>query len=235
MNIVITGASKGIGYELVKHMAMDGIHNILAISRNAQKLEHLKKEIEALNTPSDIHLLALDISKDHSIQAICKYIHTHFSSVDILINNAGYLINKPFSKVSKEDVRQTFEINFFSVVNLVQALLPVMGKPKTHIVNIGSMGGVQGSKKFPGLSIYSASKSALANLTECLAEELHSQNIQVNCLALGAVQTEMLNEAFPGYKAPISSSDTAIYIADFSLRANQYMNGKIIPVSLSVP
>lgn len=235
MNIIITGASKGIGYELVKCLAMDGIHNILAISRNAQKLEHLKREVEALNTPSEIHLLALDISKEHSIQTISKYIHTHFTSIDILINNAGYLINKPFIEVSKEEVRQIFEINFFSVINLIQALLPSMGKPKTHIVNIGSMGGIQGSKKFQGLSIYSASKSALANLTECLAEELTPKNIQVNCLAMGAVQTEMLNEAFPGYKAPISSSDIAVFIADFSLRGNQYMNGKIIPVSLSVP
>jgi NAD(P)-dependent dehydrogenase (short-subunit alcohol dehydrogenase family) len=75
----------------------------------------------------------------------------------------------------------------------------------------------------------------LACLTECLAEELKEKNIAVNCLSLGATQTEMLNEAFPGYKAPLSAKDMASYIANFSLHAHNFMNGKIIPVSISTP
>ena len=235
MNIIVTGASQGIGYELVKYLSSIGSHNILAIARNRAQLEKLKKEINSLNTLSSIHILALDISKDRSIELVYKYVNSSFSSIDILINNAGLLINKPFSKVSKRYVQEIFEINLFSVINLIQKMLPIMGKPQTHIVNIGSMGGFQGSSKFSGLSIYSASKAALANLTECLAEELKPQNVFVNCLALGAVQTEMLKNAFPGYNAPVSASEIAVFIADFSLNGYKYINGKIIPVSLSTP
>ena len=235
MNIIVTGASQGIGYEVVKQLSLNGKHNILAIARNKQKLEKLKSEIGALNTKSNIHILVLDISKEESIQSIYKYTQQQFSTIDVLINNAGYLINKPFAAVSKKDVQQIFDVNLFSVINLIQELLPIMGKPQTHIVNIGSIGGLQGSPKFSGLSIYSASKAALANLTECLAEEFKSQYIYFNCLALGAVQTEMLNNAFPEYKAPLSATEIAIFITDFSLNGNKFFNGKIIPVSLSTP
>ncbi len=234
MNIIVTGASQGIGHEVVKQLALSGKHNILAIARNKTKLEKLKTQIEALNAKSIIHILALDISEEYSVQLVYKYAQ-QFSTVDILINNAGYLINKPFAAVSKKEVQQVFNVNLFSVINLIQEMLPIMGKPQTHIVNIGSMGGFQGSPKFPGLSVYSASKAALANLTECLAEELKSQNIYFNCLALGAVQTEMLNSAFPGYAAPISAAEIATFIANFSLNGNKYINGKTIPVSLSTP
>ncbi len=97
------------------------------------------------------------------------------------------------------------------------------------------MGGVQGSEKFQGLSLYSASKAALAVFTECLAEELKTHNVKANALALGAVQTEMLSHAFPTYKAPLQASEMADYIADFALNGHQYYNGKILPVSLSTP
>ena len=97
------------------------------------------------------------------------------------------------------------------------------------------MGGFQGSSKFPGLSAYSASKAALANLTECLAEELKEKNICANCLALGAVQTEMLETAFPGYVAPVKSREMASFIAYFATRGHQFYNGKILPVSVSTP
>ena len=132
--------------------------------------------------------------------------------------------------------RTIFEVNLFGVVQLIQALLPQLSTAsKAHIVNIGSMGGVQGSSKFPGLSAYSASKAAIANLTECLAEELKDKNISVNCLALGAIQTEMLAEAFPGYEAPVTSKAMAAYLAEFALNGHQFHNGKIIPVAVSTP
>ncbi|MEM1122345.1 MAG: SDR family oxidoreductase, partial [Bacteroidota bacterium] len=127
-------------------------------------------------------------------------------------------------------------INLFGAVQLVQALLPKLRQAKpAHIVNIGSMGGVQGSSKFPGLSAYSASKAALANLTECLAEELKDDNIRTNCLALGAIQTEMLAEAFPGYEALVTSASMADYLAWFALNGHHFHNGKVIPVAVSTP
>ena len=105
----------------------------------------------------------------------------------------------------------------------------------SHIVNIGSMGGFQGSAKFKGLSLYSAAKGAVAVLTESMAEEFKERGIKVNALALGAVQTEMLASAFPGYKAPLTAGQMAEFIADFALNGHKYFNGKILPVSLSTP
>lgn len=92
-----------------------------------------------------------------------------------------------------------------------------------------------GSAKFAGLSAYSSSKGAIITLNELLAEEYKDKGIAFNTLALGAVQTEMLEEAFPGYKAPVSASQMATYIKEFSLSGNQFYNGKVLPVSASTP
>jgi len=89
--------------------------------------------------------------------------------------------------------------------------------------------------KFPGLAAYSSSKGALLTLTEMLAEEYKEQGISFNALALGAVQTEMLEEAFPGYKAPVSAVEMANYIYNFALTGNKFYNGKILQVSSSTP
>jgi NAD(P)-dependent dehydrogenase (short-subunit alcohol dehydrogenase family) len=156
------------------------------------------------------------------------------ASVDILVNNAGLLIHKPVIEFDETDIDNLFNMNVKSAFLLTQALLPLFSK-QAHIVNIGSMGGVQGSVKFPGLSLYSASKGALAILTECLALELKDRGVSVNCLALGSAQTEMLKKAFPGYKAPLSAVEMASFIADFALSGHMYFNGKILPVALSTP
>ena len=97
------------------------------------------------------------------------------------------------------------------------------------------MGGFQGSSKFPGLSAYSASKAALGNLTECLAEEFKEMGIAVNALALGAVKTEMLEEAFPGYVPPVNAQEMAGFMANFATSGHHFFNGKILPVSVSTP
>ncbi len=234
MNIIVTGASRGIGYELVKIFSSDPNNTILAVSRDSQKLEQLKNECLHTNKASKVKPLVFDIGDKNS--TIFSEIAKHIKTVHLLVNNAGALVNKPFQDITTEDVEYVYNVNVFSVVRLIQAVLPIMDKSsKTHIVNISSIGGFQGSLKFAGLSAYSSSKAALACLTECLAEEFKESNIAFNCLALGAAQTEMLNEAFPGYKAPLSASQMAEFIAHFSLTAQHYMNGKIIPVSLSNP
>ncbi|MGZ4055189.1 MAG: SDR family NAD(P)-dependent oxidoreductase [Bacteroidia bacterium] len=236
MNIIVTGASRGIGYELVKQFCIRGNNTVLAVSRKSEKLELLKKECYQLNSKSNVIPLAFDLSDENGIQSLVSAIKKEAGSIDILINNAGAIVNKPFLEISAADIEYVYNVNLFSVIKLIQGLLPAMNeKEKSHIVNISSMGGFQGSAKFAGLSAYSSSKSALACLTECLAEEFREKNIAFNCLALGAVQTEMLNEAFPGYKAPVFPSEMAGFIADFSLNAHKVLNGKIIPVSLSTP
>lgn len=224
-NIVVIGASRGIGWELVKQLSKD--NHVLAISRNQEKLQALSSETGAKVT-------SVDLTAETLKHDLNKAVGDHFKTVDILINNAGYLVNRSFEDTTLEDMQNIYMTNVFGVMLSCQVIVPYMSKG-SHIVNIGSIGGVQGSSKFPGLSAYSSSKAAIAGYSECLAEELKDQEIQVNCLALGAVQTEMLAEAFPGYEAPTSAAEMAEFIADFSLKANQWMNGKIIPVSKSTP
>jgi NAD(P)-dependent dehydrogenase (short-subunit alcohol dehydrogenase family) len=155
--------------------------------------------------------------------------------IDVLIENAGYLVNKPFSEINHDDFSTSYQINVIGVMESIQSLLPKLNPACSHIVNISSMGGFQGSMKFAGLAAYSTSKAALCSFTELFAEEFKGSGIAMNCLCLGAVQTEMLEEAFPGYKAPLTPDQMATFIEEFSLSAHQYMNGKIIPVSLTNP
>lgn len=223
-NIVIIGASRGIGFELAQILSTK--NQVLAFSRNIEKLKIIEQK--------QLKVESIDISSNEFEATLADKIKKHFSHVDILINNAGTLVNKPILEINHQDIIKTFQTNVFGIIKVCQTTIPFM-KKGGHIVNIGSMGGFQGSSKFSGLSIYSASKAAIANFSECLAEELKDQNIKVNCLALGAVQTEMLNEAFPGYQAPLAAIEMANFISDFSLNAHHYINGKIIPVSISTP
>jgi len=237
MNIIVTGASEGIGFEVVKDFCRK-LHSgkIIALSRNAKKLEQLKKECAEINSSVAVIPVAADISSVKFSQPHSAIFQSEMSHVDILINNAGLLVKKNFSDLSEEDIYRVYNVNVFSVFRLVKILKPQMGGEKpTHIVNISSMGGFQGSAKFAGLSAYSSSKGAVAVLSECLAEEFKNDNIKVNCLALGSVQTKMLKEAFPGYKAPLTAEQMATYISDFALKGSKFFNGKILPVSLSTP
>ncbi|MEO5572445.1 MAG: SDR family oxidoreductase [Bacteroidia bacterium] len=234
MNIIVTGASNGIGYQTVLELARKENTNILALSRNGKKLLQLQQEAKKTNPSSAVFAFPLDISAYNENLLLKELKEKKFNAVDILINNAGLLINKPFEKLTAEDWMDVYRVNVFGAAQLIKTLLPLMGKKsKTHIVNISSYGGFQGSTKFPGLAAYSSSKAALANLTECLAEEFKDKNISVNCLALGAVQTEMLGKAFPGYEAPTSPAQMAQFITEFATNGHHYFNGKILPVTLS--
>lgn len=236
MNIVITGASRGIGFELAKIFCLDTNNTIVITARSLKKLTELKSECMKLNPACNILPISCDLSDKNAVSNFTLELTKSLSSIDILINNAGTIVNKPFLELSETDIEHVYKVNVFSVIALVQNLLPYMEQTtKSHIVNISSIGGFQGSAKFAGLSAYSSSKAALTCLTECLAEEFKDLNTAFNCLALGATQTEMLEEAFPGYKAPISAAQMAEYIADFAKNGQKYMNGKIIPVSLSTP
>jgi NAD(P)-dependent dehydrogenase (short-subunit alcohol dehydrogenase family) len=202
-------------------------HNVLALSRNAAPVSGL--EI------TNCHCFSCDITDPDAIKKVPLFLKEKgWKHVDVLINNSGYLVNKPFSELSLEDFKQSYDVNVFGVFSLTQAVLPFF-KKSSHVVNISSMGGVQGSAKFPGLAAYSSSKGALITLTELLAEEFKLTGPSFNVLALGAVQTEMLEEAFPGYKAPLTATQMAQYIIDFSLTGNTFYNGKVLEVSSSTP
>jgi NAD(P)-dependent dehydrogenase (short-subunit alcohol dehydrogenase family) len=235
MTILITGAGKGIGAALAFQLAADG-HTVIALSRNAERLGQLKQRVLNAYPKAEIEIIASDITDRQTISGLVDQVAVKFNHLDALINNAGTLLNKPFEKISLEELEQVYAVNVFAPFQLMQVFLPLLEQSKhAHIVNISSMGGVQGSAKFAGLSAYSSSKAALAGLTELLAEELKERNISVNCLALGAAQTEMLEHAFPGYKAPLSAADMAQWIGWFTVNGHHFFNGKILPVALSTP
>ena len=224
-NIVITGTSRGIGFELAKQFAENG-HQVLALSRNTAPLSAVNHK--------NITALSVDISNNDDLNKVTDFIKSTWEKVDILINNAGKLINKPFTEISSEDFLEVYKVNVFGVAEITKLMIPFLQKG-SHVVTISSIGGIQGSLKFPGLAAYSSSKGAVITLSELLAEEYKEQQIAFNVLALGAVQTEMLEEAFPGYQAPISASEMADYIYNFSLTGNKFYNGKVLQVSSSNP
>ena len=234
MNIIVTGASRGIGAETVKILAKHKGNNIVAISRNAEGLRKLNLECSKLNNDTKLMTVEFDLAQIEFYPFLLQKVETFFKHCDVLVLNAGRLINKPFEKMESQDFDDIFNINVKSPFFLVQQFVSMMSKG-SHIIMISSMGGIQGSKKFKGLSLYSASKGAIAILTESLAEELLEKEISVNCLAPGSTQTEMFEKAFPGMKALQSPLQMAQFVADFAVTGQRFFNGKIIPVSLSVP
>lgn len=224
-NVIITGSSRGIGYELARLFAQSG-HKVLALSRNDKPIKELNE--------GNITAFSFDICNNKDLEKVEHFIKDNWKTVDILINNAGQLLNKPFLQTTRFEFEEIYRVNVFGVAELTRLLIPKMSLAG-HVVTISSMGGVQGSVKFPGLSAYSSSKGAVITLTELWAEEFKETGPSFNVLAIGAVQTEMLEEAFPGYEAPITAKEMADYIMDFALNGQRYYNGKLLQVSSSTP
>ncbi|KIO54085.1 SDR family NAD(P)-dependent oxidoreductase [Flavobacterium hibernum] len=223
-NIIVTGTSRGIGYELALQFANAG-HQVLAISR---------KIPQALLEHQNITCLSVDLANEDALQEVDHFLSSTWKKVDAVVHNAGALLLKPFAETTQADFESIYKVNVFAVANLTRICLPYLQKG-SHVVTISSIGGVRGSLKFAGLAAYSSSKGAVITLSELLAEEYKEQGISFNVLALGSVQTEMLNEAFPGYQAPISAEGMATYIYDFTLNGNKYFNGKVLEVSSTNP
>lgn len=224
-NIIITGASRGIGFEMAQLFANEG-HQVLALSRNDKPISDLKHQ--------NIVAFPFDLSTSADLQKLEDFIAKNWKQVDILINNAGRLLNKPFLETTETEFEAVYKVNVFGVASVTKWVIPKMPK-NGHVITISSMGGVQGSMKFPGLAAYSSSKAAVITLTELWAEEFKETGPSFNVLALGAVQTEMLEEAFPGYQAPTTALEMATYIKDFALTGNKLYNGKLLQVSSSTP
>lgn len=221
--IVITGASRGIGFALTQLALQEG-HRIYALSRNIQPLKKSKR----------LHPYRIDLSEEQSLHVFAEQLQKEGIKIDALIHNAGMLLFKPFSETTTADFESIYRVNVFGLAALTRLLLPSI-EPKGHIVSISSMGGLTSSAKFPGLAAYSSSKGAVSILTELLAEEYKETGPAFNALALGAVQTEMLAQAFPGFQAPVTAEEMATYILKFALEGQQFFNGKVLPVSTSTP
>jgi 3-oxoacyl-[acyl-carrier protein] reductase len=227
-NVLVTGASKGIGFEIVKSLSDSG-HQTIATARSGEALNQLKS-----HSPDLVFTVEADLTNQADIQIITDFLAAHKFKLDGLVHNAGLLINKPFVDLTEADWQKMIDVNLLAPVRLTRALVPFLN-PGSHIVAISSMGGYQGSSKFAGLSGYSTAKGGMSILSECLAVELADPGISVNCLCLGAVQTEMFEEAFPGFQAPVSAAEMGNYISRFVLDAHHYFNGKILPVALEDP
>lgn len=225
---IVTGASRGIGYEVCTRLAQEN-HQVVAVARSEDPLRNLEDEY-----PTSVKAFPTDLTDEKSVNQFINSLTSAYAGIDILINNAGALIAKPFQELTLDDWRSQIESNLISAVHITKQLLPYLNT-NAHIVNISSMGGFQGSAKFPGLSAYSVSKGALSILTEALAAELKEQKIAVNALCLGAVQTEMLEQAFRGIEAPVSPKQMGAYITNFALTGSTFYNGKILPVALEDP
>ena len=222
--IIVTGTSRGIGLELALQFANAG-HHVLALSRKTPQI---------LIENKNITCLSLDLSKEEDFSQVEQFLATSWGKIDAIVHNAGALLLKPFEETTSEEFENIYKVNVFGVANLTRTCLPFLQKG-SHVVTISSMGGIQGSMKFAGLSAYSSSKGAVITLSELLAEEYKERGIAFNVLALGAVQTEMLEEAFPGYQAPLTAIEMANYIFDFTLTGNKYYNGKVLQVTTSNP
>ena len=220
-NVLVIGASRGIGKELVRQFADKDLETF-GFARSLQNASE-----------NNIHFIHLDLLSP-TIKSDFEKVISGIDHIDYLIHNAGFIAVKPFLELSREDIQNCYQVNVMSVMEITQICIPKV-KSGGHIVMISSIGGFQGSSKFPGLAAYSTSKAALVSLTELLAEEFKNSGISINCLCLGAVQTEMMEEAFPGYKAPHQPDEIAEFIVDFTLNHGKYFHGKIIPVSVSNP
>jgi NAD(P)-dependent dehydrogenase (short-subunit alcohol dehydrogenase family) len=223
-NIIITGTSRGIGNELALQFAQDG-HQVLALSRTIAP---------NLLGKQNITCLSVDLSNEDDLIQVENFLSSTWATVDAIVHNAGSLLLKPFSQTTSQEFENIYKVNVFGVANLTRVCLAYLQRG-SHVVTISSMGGIQGSMKFAGLSAYSSSKGAVITLSELLAEEYKEQGISFNVLALGSVQTEMLAEAFPDYKAPLTASEMANYIFDFTLTGHKYYNGKVLQVSSTTP
>ncbi len=241
MNILITGASRGIGFYTALRLATNEANHVFAVSRDIAGLETLKQEHYSRSGKGKLTICNGDFRNSEYLISLRDRIEKEATTLNVIINNAGYLKYLPFEKLTSADWKEIYETNLFGPVDLIRTMLELLKRKsnsaeiKNHILNISSIGGVQGSVKFKGLSAYSSSKGALCVLTECLAEEFKEDNIAVNCLALGSVQTEMFSEAFPGMIAARQPEEMGNYIAEFAMEGSRFYNGKVLEVSVSTP
>ncbi len=230
--VVVTGASRGVGRATAKALVERHGCTVVAVSRDAEGLAALK--VECGDRAGALEAMPADLASASGIEAVNR--HLAGRRLHGLVNNAGLLIKREWGEWTADDLQRLFLLNASVPLLLSQALSSLLeGDPPGHIVNIGSMGGFQGSVKFTGLAAYSASKAASANLTECMAEELKDRMVRCNCICLGAVDTAMLRAAFPGYTAPVTADEVGSYISRFVLEGHNLFNGKILPLAVSTP
>lgn len=181
----ITGASKGIGLELVKQALADG-DKVAATSRNKKDLENLIGENE------NFLPLQLDLVNEADVKKAISATTDAFGKLDFVVNNAGYGLLGAVEELSDEESRKNFDVNVFGSLNVIRQALPVLRAQRSgHIFNVSSVGGYVGD--FPGFGIYCATKFAVVGFTEALAIEAAPFNVKVTVVLPGYFRTNFLN------------------------------------------
>jgi NAD(P)-dependent dehydrogenase (short-subunit alcohol dehydrogenase family) len=233
-SVLITGAGSGIGREVCLSFLTSG-WNVIGLLRNVVQGESLKNACEDLR--GTLSLIHVDLNDSDFLDSITNGLSDlDIDSLDVLINVAGGLDVKELNDIDETHLKSMMRINFEVPVLLTKELIPFLSNGgSSNIINITSMSGFQGSVRFPGLSIYGASKAALGSWTESIAVELVSKNIHANALAIGSVNTDMLQKAFPDYEATINPEEMAEYIYSFASLGYKFYNGKTLSVAITNP
>jgi len=211
---VITGANRGIGYEIARRLGAEGM-KVVAASRDPAKGE---AAVGRLRTGgADATFFHLDVTKDEDVKGLAKYVEANFGAADVLVNNAGVLLDSKGSRLldaDQEIFRRTMEINFYGPLRMIQALAPGMRERNYgRIVNLSSGLG-QLTDMGSGTPAYRVSKSALNVLTRNLAADLAGTNVLVNSLCPGWVRTDM---GGPNATRSVEEgANTAVWLATLS-------------------
>ena len=188
-NVIITGSNRGIGKAILKKFAKEGC-NIWACARSPKKeFEDELKEIADKNGVW-IEPVYFDLTSSESIKTGFKQIWASKKKIDVLVNNAGIAFIDLFQLTPEQKIRETFEVNVFSVMILTQLVLKVMTRQHSGaIVNMASIGGIDA---YPAHCAYGASKAAVIGFTKALSSEMAQWGIRVNAVAPGATETDMI-------------------------------------------
>jgi len=191
--VVITGGGGGIGRATVKALAMEGAKIALCGGNNIEKLA--KTADIAKECGADVFVLPGNLTESCFLNSCIEKIVNHFGQIDILINNAGIALNKPFEETTQEELDNIFNINVKVPFILCQKVLPYLRKSgHATIINISS---VVGHKGYVNQAAYAASKHALLGFSKSLANEVYTQNIRVHTICPGGVYTDMVKIARP--------------------------------------
>ncbi|MDY7228934.1 SDR family oxidoreductase [Hyalangium rubrum] len=183
--VLITGASSGIGRAAARAYAAQGAHILLA-ARREEPLREAALEVEAFGVRA--LPVRCDITQPEDVERLMREAQAAFGGLDVLINNAGVGLFGPVEAISEEQLRQVFEVNFFALVRVTRAALPLLRqRPGGQIVNVSS---VLGHRGLPLLGGYGAAKAAVNALTESLRAELAAERISVLLVSPGFTETE---------------------------------------------
>ncbi|MGD8192254.1 SDR family NAD(P)-dependent oxidoreductase [Brevibacillus ginsengisoli] len=187
--IIITGGSGGLGFALAKLYLASG-DTVIITGRNEEKLKAVQQKLGA---PSHLHTYVLDVSDNEQVRRFAAWVRVHFERCDLLYNNAGSAVFKPFMEMSVDEIKETLTANLDGVIYMTRAFLPMMIEAnRGQIVNIASLAGQVASAK---ASVYAASKAAVIRFSEGLRNELYQTGVQITCVLPGPIDTTFLDLA----------------------------------------